>query len=72
MASDDDEPTTGSGHDAPASYGAFDTLRAVIGFLVFFAVLSLGVVLMATAPWMRVSHDCSVFCVIATDIEEFF
>jgi len=47
-------------------------VRAIVGFLLVTAIVSGGIALMATAPWMRVSHDCSIFCVIARDLEGFF
>ena len=58
--------------DAPARYAPGRTLLSMLGFLAFFLAIALGVALFATSPWMRVSPDCSVVCVFANDIKDFF
>ena len=53
-------------------YSAFQTIRAIVLFLLVAAVIAAAIGLMATAPWMRVAFDCSILCVIELDIREFF
>ena len=53
-------------------YSAFQTIRAILLFLLVAAVIAGAIGLMATAPWMRVSFDCSILCVIELDFREFF
>ncbi len=77
MANDDDGKGNGNGklewEDAEeASYSAFQTLRAIVLFLIVAAMIAAAIGLLSTAPWMRVSFDCSIFCVIELDIREFF
>ena len=55
-----------------ARYTPLRTLVSIAGFLLFFAAVALSVALIATAPWMRVSPDCSVVCVFANDIGDLF
>jgi hypothetical protein len=57
---------------ARREYTAFETARSIAGLLIVAAVVCIGVALMAAAPWMRVSPDCSVFCVIEKDLAEYF
>ncbi len=53
-------------------YSAFQTIRAIVLFVIVAAVIAGAIGLFSTSPWMRVSHDCSIFCVIETDVREFF
>lgn len=72
MPTDNETGASAETGKAPASYSPFRTLISILGFLVFFAVIGLTIGVMAAAPWMRVSHDCSVVCVFAKDIKDFF
>lgn len=53
-------------------YSAFQTFRAIMMFVIVAALIAAGIGLFSTAPWMRVSFDCSIFCVIEQDLREFF
>ncbi len=75
MENDKGENDTGAPADAadvPARYAPGRTLLSMLGFLAFFLAIAIGVALFATSPWMRVSPDCSVVCVFANDIKDFF
>lgn len=54
------------------SYSAFQTVRSIVLFVLAAAVIAGLIGLLSTAPWMRVSHDCSIFCVIEQELREFF
>ena len=54
------------------SYSAFQTIRSIVLFILVAAVIAGLISLLSTAPWMRVSFDCSIFCVIERDIADFF
>ena len=70
--SDDDTGTTDQAGETAARYAPFRTVVSIVGFLCFFAAVALSIALIATAPWMRVSPDCSVICVFANDIKDLF
>ena len=69
---EDDTGATDQAGETAARYTPFRTLLSIAGFLLFFAAIALSIALIATAPWMRVSPDCSVVCVFANDIKDFF
>ena len=69
---EDDTGATDQAGETAARYTPFRTLLSIAGFLLFFAAVALSIALIATAPWMRVSPDCSVVCVFANDIKDFF
>ena len=54
------------------SYSAFQTIRAIVLFVLVAAMIAGAIGLLSTAPWMRVSFDCSIFCVIERDLVDFF
>ncbi len=54
------------------TYSALQTIRSIVLFVLAAAAIAGLIGLLSTAPWMRVSHDCSIFCVIEQELREFF
>jgi hypothetical protein len=72
MNSENDTDGGSGAGQARARQSPMRTLRSVVGFLVFFTLVAFTIAMISTAPWMRVSPDCSVVCVFLQDLKDFF